>query len=56
MNRTTKDIMNWLQVDKIEAMKLQEMIAEAGIDFSRVSNNDLKNAAKAAHRKLHGTV
>jgi len=57
MNKVTKDIMKWFPVlSENNAMVVHTQLMYDGVDFSEVSNKELKAEAKRVIDKLYGEV
>lgn len=57
MNKVTKDIMKWFPVlSENNAMVVHTQMMYDGVDFSEVSNKELKAEAKRVIDKLYGEV
>ena len=57
MNKITKDIMKWFPVlSENNAMVVHTQLMYDGVDFSEVSNKELKAEAKRVIDKLYGEV
>ena len=57
MNKVTKDIMKWFPVlSENNAMVVHTQLMWDGIDFSEISNKELKAEAKRVIDKLYGEV
>ena len=57
MNKVTKDIMKWFPVlSENNAMAVHTQLMWDGIDFSEISNKELKAEAKCVIDKLYGEV
>ena len=57
MNKVTKDLMKWFPVlSENNAMVVHTQLMYDGIDFSEVSNKELKAEAKRVIDKLYGEV
>jgi hypothetical protein len=53
MNETTLKVMRILQVDRIEAIKIQELMAQEGQRSNIRTEDTLKASAHRAYNKLH---
>jgi hypothetical protein len=57
MNKVTKDIIKWFPVlSENNAMVVHTQMMYDGIDFSEISNKELKAEAKRVIDKLYGEV
>ena len=57
MNKVTKDFMKWFPVlSENNAMVVHTQMMYDGVDFSEVSNKELKAEAKRVIDKLYGEV
>ena len=57
MNKVTKDIMKWFPVlSENNAMVVHTQLMYDGVDFSEVSNKELKAETKRVIDKLYGEV
>ena len=57
MNKVTKDIMKWFPVlSENNAMVVHTQMMWDGIDFSEISNKELKAEAKRVIDKLYGEI
>ena len=57
MNKVTKDIMKWFPVlSENNAMVVHTQMMYDGVDFSEISNKELKAEAKHVIDKLYGEV
>jgi hypothetical protein len=57
MNKVTKDLMKWFPVlSENNAMVVHTQLMYDGIDFSEISNKELKAEAKRVIDKLYGEV
>lgn len=57
MNKVTKDIMKWFPVlSENNAMVVHTQMMYDGVDFSEISNKELKAEAKRVIDKLYGEV
>jgi hypothetical protein len=57
MNKVTKDLMKWFPVlSENNAMVVHTQLMYDGVDFSEVSNKELKAEAKRVIDKLYGEV
>lgn len=55
MNKVTKDLMKWFPaLSEIQAMNVHMHLMYEGIDFSEISNKELKAEAQAVIAKLFG--
>jgi hypothetical protein len=57
MNKVTKDIMKWFPVlSENNAMVVHTQMMYDGVDFSEISNKELKAEAKRVIDKIYGEV
>jgi hypothetical protein len=57
MNKVTKDIMKWFPVlSENNAMVVHTQMMYDGVDFSEISNKELKAEAKRVIEKIYGEV
>lgn len=57
MNKVTKDIMKWFPVlSENNAMVVHTQMMYDGVDFSEISNKELKAEAKRVIDKLYGEI
>ena len=57
MNKVTKDLMKWFPVlSENNAMVVHTQLMYDGVDFSEISNKELKAEAKRVIDKLYGEV
>ena len=55
MNKVTKDLMKWFPaLSEIQAMNVHMHLMYEGINFSEISNKELKAEAQAVIAKLFG--
>ena len=57
MNKVTKDLMKWFPVlSENNAMVVHTQMMYDGVDFSEISNKELKAEAKRVIDKLYGEI
>ena len=54
MNQTTRDIMKLLGIDVDDAIDVQNIMADYGVDFSEISRAGFNRTARAAYKQLIG--